>query len=289
MPNTSIPATAEGMPKATRRALLWGLAAASTAAAVAVAPDAHGAIATGAQALAGDQAENPELISAYQKFYEACVERNEAQQAREWLADEWKHRWPLAPEALLWGANAQDGRYTDDGERDIIGRYLIRDTADLTKRMSAKYRRANPKTCFALLTSSRERSRIEDLKKSTPKGRTPKALARNQALRNEAIRKCERNIVLAEHYEAETARLRRISGADTVQQRVTNADAWLRKAADEVSQCEARTLAGLGMKADVLAVTAGDLMELTKSDATPLGQMARFIESVAEIAGRAAA
>ncbi|MCV9943017.1 hypothetical protein [Rhizobium sp. BT-175] len=285
MPNEAVAATAEGLSNTTRRALLWGLAAASTAAAVAVAPDAHGAASLDPTS---DQTENPELISAYQKFYDACVELTEARQAREWLADEWKHRWPLAPEALLWGANAQDGRYIDDGERDIIGRYLIRDTADLTKRMSAKYRRANPRTCFSLLTSTRERARMEDLKNSTPKGRTPKALERNQAFRNEAIRKCEQNIVVAEQYEAETARLRRISGADAVQQRVRNADACLRKAADEVSLCEARTLAGLGMKADALTVSASDLMKLTESDATPLGQLARLVNSVAQVAGRAA-
>ncbi|MGR8923840.1 hypothetical protein ACU8MB_08835 [Rhizobium leguminosarum] len=288
MPNTSIPAAAEVMPNTTRRALLWGLAAASTAAALAVAPDAHGADVIQAPSLAGDQAENPELIAAYQKLCDACVELKEAQQAREWLADEWKHRWPLAPEALLWGANAQDGRYIDDGERDIIGRYLLRDTADLTKRMSAKYRRENPRTCFSILTSARAREIVADRKKSSPKGRTEKARARNQAMRDDAIRTYEQNIVLAEQYEAETARLRRISGADAVQLRVRNADARQRKAADEVSQCEARTVAGLGMKADALTVTASELMKITKSNDSPLGQLARFVNSVAEVAGRAA-
>lgn len=68
-----------------------------------------------------------------------------------------------------------------------------------------------------------------------------------------------------------------------------DADARLRKAADDVSQCEARTLAGLAMKADALTVAASELMKIGKSDGSPLGQLARFVTSVAEIAGRASA
>ncbi|MGO8023063.1 hypothetical protein [Rhizobium leguminosarum] len=287
MPNTSIPATAEGTPDATRRALLFGLAAASTAAAVAVAPDAHGAGALTSSGLP-DQPESPALISAYQSFCDSCIDLKEAHQAREWLADEWKHRWPLAPEPLLWGANAQDGSYLDDGERDIIGRYIMRDTADLTKRMSAKFRRATPRTCFSILTSSRAREIVEKWKRSSPKGRTEKARVRHQLFRDKMIREYETNIGLAEQYEAETARLREISGADAARLRVKEADDRLLKAANEVSQCPAYTVAGLGMKADALAVTAGALMKITKSDESPLGQIARFIDSVAEVAGRAA-
>ncbi|TAX71787.1 hypothetical protein ELI03_08575 [Rhizobium leguminosarum] len=288
MPNTSIPATAEGMPNATRRAVLWGLAAASTAAAVAVAPDAHGAIAIEAQALPRDQAENPALILACQKFHDVRAELKEAQDSLEWIADEWRHQWPLAPQELLLGANAQDGRYTMPAERDIIGRFLVRDTSDLTKRLAPKFRRENRKTCFVIRTAAEERDHLKKWKRSTPTGRTEKALAQNRAYRLKAIRECEQRVQLAAQYEAETAHLRDISGADAARLRVRDADICLRKAADEVSQCQTLTLAGLAMKADVLAVAAGDLMELTKCDATPLGQMARFIESVAEVTGRAA-
>ncbi|MBY2993758.1 hypothetical protein HF263_03870 [Rhizobium leguminosarum] len=287
MPNDAIAATAEGLPNTTRRALLWGLAAASTAAAVAVAPDAQGA---GALTSSGfpDQPESPALISAYQSFCDASVDLKEAHQAREWLADEWKHRWPLAPEALLWGANAQDGSYLDDGERDIIGRYIVRDTADLTKRMSAKFRRATPRTCFSVLTSSRAREIVEKWKRSSPKGRTEKARVRHELFRDKMIREYETNIVLAEQYEAETARLREISGAEAARLLVKEVDGRVLTAANEVSQCRAYTVAGLGMKADALTVTASALMKITKSDESPLGQIARFIESVAEVAGGAA-
>ncbi|MBB4215583.1 hypothetical protein FHT79_002752 [Rhizobium sp. BK212] len=286
MPNTSIPATAEGMPNATRRALLWGLAAASTAAAVAVAPDAHGAGVVRAPSLACDQAENPKLISAYDKFYDACAELKEAQDALEWLADEWRHQWPLAPEELLVNANAQDNRHSTAAERDIIGRFLLRDTSTVTKGLSREFREKTRQTCFTLLTSEKARELLDRWERHAPKGRTEKSLARNVAFREEAIKECTRDIGLAERYEAQTARLRTISGVDAAQARVRDASTRMRKVADEVSRCDARTMTGLGMKADALTVTASELMKLTESDGTPLGQFARLVKSVAEVAGR---
>ncbi|TLX12481.1 hypothetical protein FFR93_17010 [Rhizobium sp. MHM7A] len=287
MPNETILAAAEGLPCATRRALLFGLAAASTTAAIAVAPDAQGADLVQTQALAV-QAENAELVTAYQKFDAACTELKTAHDELEWLADEWRHQWPLAPEELLLGANAQDGRYTVPAERDIIGRFLVRDTSELTKRLSPKFRRENSKTCFAVRTAEEEREILKRWRQSTPKGRTEKALARNRAYRIQSIKECELRIQLAERYEAETSRLRQVSGVDAAKLRVAKADTRLLAAANDVSQCQARTLAGLGMKADALAVTAAALMKATKFDTGPLGQLARFVDSVADVAGRAA-
>ncbi|MDK4726406.1 hypothetical protein [Rhizobium phaseoli] len=272
-----------------RRALLLGFTAASAITVVAVAPNAQGAVVSPELGISGDQAENPELITAYERFYEACAELKDAKDRLEWLADEWRHQWPLAPEELLLGANAQDGRYILPAERDIIGRYLVRDTSDLTKRLAPKFRRENRKTCFVLRTADEERDLLKRWVQSKPTGRTEKALERNRAYKIKAIQECELRIQLAEQYEAETARLREVSGADAARQSVRDADARLRKAADDVSKCEARTLIGLGMKADALTVTAGELLKLTKSDATPLGQLSRFVTSVAEVAGRASA
>ncbi|MGZ2458708.1 hypothetical protein [Rhizobium anhuiense] len=274
------------LPSISRRKLLMG---AASAAAAAIAPDAHGAVAIQALGISADRTENPELISAYDKFCDACAEMKEAQDALEWLADEWRHQWPLAPEELLLGANAQDGRYTMPAERDIIGRYVVRDTSGLTKRLAPKFRRENRKTCFVIRTADEERELLKRWKRSAPTGRTEKALARNRACRIKAITECELRIQLADHYEAETARLRQVSGADAARLRVKDADILLQKAADEVSKCQACTVAGLAMKADALTVTAGALMKITKSDESPLGQIARFIESVAEVAGRASA
>ncbi|MBX4954277.1 hypothetical protein HJB76_02050 [Rhizobium lentis] len=285
MQNTLVLAAAEGLPNSTRRALLFGLAVASTTAAIAVAPGAQGADLVQTQALAV-QAENPELVTAYQKFDAACADLKRAHDELEWLADEWRHQWPLAPEELLLGANAETGRYTVPAERDIIGRYLVRDTSELTKRFPAKFRREFRNTCFTLRTSQDERERLQTWLQRTPTGRTAKSLEENRAFRLKAMQECELRIHLAEQYEAETARIRRISGADAAQQRVKDADAQVYEAADEVSRCQARTITGFKMKADALAITASGLITLTGSD-SPLGQIARFVNSVAEFAGRA--
>lgn len=282
-------AMAAELPTMSRRKLLLGMAAASTAAAVAVAPHAHGAVVGNTYNVSVDQAENLELISAYDAFDVARAELKEAQDSLEWLADEWRHQWPLAPEELLLGANAQDGRYILPAERDIIGRYLVRDTSDLTTRLAPKFRRENRKTCFVIRTANEERGHLKRWVQSKPTGRTEKALERNRAYRIKAIQECQLRIQLAEQYEAETARLRRVSGADAARQNESDAYARLQKAADDVSQCEARTIVGLGMKADALMVTASELMKIPKSDSSPLAQLARFVTSVAEVAGRASA
>ncbi len=279
MPNATILAAAEGMPNTTRRNLLIGLATASTAAAVAVAPKAHGADAAGEL-----QAENPELIAAYSRFVDARTKLAEAKDALEWLADEWKHRWPLAPEEILMGANAQDGRYTTlPAERDIIGRYVLRNTSDLTQRLSARFRRELDRTCFSLATSAQEKERLERWRNQKITGRTEKALARNQAFADKSIRECELRLQLAERYEAETGRLRELSGVEAAQKLVKESEKSLLRAADDISFIPAHTPVGLCLKADALEPGAGRILELSIGDCTGLGHIARFVQSVRQV------
>jgi len=277
MPNATIQAAAEGMPNTARRNLLLGLATATTAAAIAVVPTAHAA-----DAQAEIQAENPELISAYARFVDARTKMAEAKNSLEWLADEWRHRWPLAPEALLVNANADNGRY-DHAERDIIGRYLYRDTCDLTRRFSAKQRRELPRVCFQVRTSEELRQTRSEWEARTPKGRTEKALARNIAFREEVLRECDLLLPVAERYEAETTSLRAMAGAAAKQMALALATKELLAASDDISFLPVRTLAGLEMKAEALQPTAGKLMELSMDDRSGLGQLARFIKSVVEV------
>jgi hypothetical protein len=106
----------------TRRRVLLGLGAATASAAVVGTP-------TGAKSATVARAENPELLKAYKALQDARTEEAKAKDALEWLVDEWRHLWPLAPEALLGGANADRyGRDDNNAERDIAGRYLKRDT-----------------------------------------------------------------------------------------------------------------------------------------------------------------
>lgn len=284
MPNATIQAAAEGMANTTRRNLLIGLATTLTAAAVVIGPKAHAA-----DPEVEIQAENPELIAAYTRFTDARSELAEAKDALEWLADEWKHLWPLAPEEMLMGANAQDGRYsTLPAERDIIGRYIMRDKSELTKRLSPKFRQEGGRTCFSLATSAQEMELLERWKKRKITGRTEKALARNQALANKSIKEGEVRIKLAEQYEAETASLRKLSGVEAAQQRIEEITASVLRAADDISFLPALTAIGLCMKADALETTAGKILELTIDECSGLGHIARFVKSVRQVSEAAA-
>jgi len=89
-------ANARAMPELNRRRLLIGLAA-STAAAPTVAIANTDAISGAADEIE----ENPDLIAAWHQHREAEAEYWTAKDELGWLADEWKHLWPLAPEGIL--------------------------------------------------------------------------------------------------------------------------------------------------------------------------------------------
>ncbi|MGR9169613.1 hypothetical protein [Rhizobium sp. KDH_Rht_773_N] len=277
-PKSITPTAVIGNSDVSRRALLLGLAAASTVAAVAVAPEARGGETT---VTTTALIENPELVTAYDKFQAACVELKAAVNDMEWLADEYRHRWPLAPEELLLNANAQDNRFsTVAAERDIVGRFLLRDTSVLTKRLPRKFREIEPKTCFTLLTTEKAHELLERWRQHVPTGRTEKSLDRNRAFREAAIRDCERDLALAVQYEAETSRLRKEAGADAAIKRVKDADKRVSAAAAEISFLPALTLEGLWMRASAANVGAYELIRLVSEDSTPLGQLARLVTSV---------
>lgn len=262
-----------------RRSLLLGMAAASAAVAVAPTPARPAS-----ESAAAPMGENPELVAAYDRFSEACTELKTAKANLDWLADEWRHRWPLAPEELLLNANADDKRHSTAGaERDIIGRFLLRDTSTVTKRLSREFREKTRQACFTLLTSEKAREQLDRWERHAPKGRTAKSLARNLAFREEAIKDCTRDIALAEQYEAETARLRKASGADVALQRVKDADRKLNSAAAAVSFLPALTLEGVGMKATAAGIGAHEMIKLVSEDKSPLGQLARLAGSVLQV------
>lgn len=68
--------------------------------------------------------ENPDLLQAHERMIAARTELADAKSALEWIADEWRHLWPLAPEELLGGANA--GFSDTTAERDIVGNRVAR-------------------------------------------------------------------------------------------------------------------------------------------------------------------
>lgn len=80
--------------KTTRRTFLGGAAAASL-------PVTAGTCVavTAIQVEAASPAvvvENPDLLAAYVRLQDAQAELHAAKDALEWIADEWRHLWPLA-------------------------------------------------------------------------------------------------------------------------------------------------------------------------------------------------
>ncbi|BCG88527.1 hypothetical protein MesoLj113c_46370 [Mesorhizobium sp. 113-3-9] len=108
MPNVPVRAAAEGMPNLSRRRLLLGLAAASTAAAV-------GTVAAHAGAKAAP-VENPDLIAignltpAIEQAYVDAWEHEES------VVRKWAPKWPTAPAALTAKPS-----HSSELERDFFG------------------------------------------------------------------------------------------------------------------------------------------------------------------------
>ncbi|EUB95904.1 hypothetical protein PMI07_002392 [Rhizobium sp. CF080] len=282
MANTkAITSTATTEPALSRRQMLTGFAATSASVAVLAAPSP--AKSATAAAL---PAENPDLLQAHAQLLAARAEYAEAEAALEWLADEWKHLWPLAPEDLLEGAHAESRYATrDNAERDIIGRLLMRDTSVLTKRLNRRQREAIRVTCFHLTTAEQAKERLADWENHTPTGRTEKSLARNQAFRTEMIQKYRERLVLAQAYEAETSRLRKVSGVNAAKERISDAKTKIDRAASKISRVPAFTPAGLAIKAKIL--TASPVFALEIKSNGFLGDTARLIQAVIDMAGRA--
>lgn len=261
----------------TRRRVLLGLGAATASAAVVVAPSV-------AKSETVARTENPELLKAHEALKDARNEFSEATDALAWIADEWKHLWPLAPEALLGCANADRYSHDDDAERDIIGRYIKRDTSALTHRLpTARQRQKSPFLCFSVLTPDEASERLEFWKKNTPKGRTEKALATNKATREKFITDFEEKLILAHRYRSETDSIRKAAGVQEAKDRIQATKENIAKIARDISLIEAFTHQGLLVKADALAENPLLKLEYELGDRGVLGDVGRFIQAVRDM------
>lgn len=232
--------------------------------------------------------ENIDLIYAFQRFKEARDELAAAKDALEWLIDEWRHRWPLAPEEILGGANA-DGRFgsaPDNAERDIAGRFVFRDTAPLTTRLTRKMRGRNPRLCFSIETPEQIQAGIDRWQTPRP-GRTAASIARNLVEQQRILAKYRAALPLSRAYHAETERLRKASGVAQVTHRIKVAETAFDRACRDVSHEKAYTFEGLRMKAEVLQVHDNGLAIHLLPKGGAIGGMARFIEATLDVIGRA--
>ncbi|CDN96055.1 hypothetical protein [Agrobacterium tumefaciens] len=271
--------------KTTRRTFLGGAAAASlpVTAGTCVAVTAIQAEA----ATSAPVAENSDLLAAYARLQDAQAELHAAQDALEWIADEWRHLWPLAPEELLLGAHAGYWGRSDGAERDIVGRLLVRDTSALCKRFSKRQRQETPTACFFVMASDDVEETLEALRNRKPGGKSEKTLAKSRADLEAAIDRFEHKLVLAQEYETSTAMLREAAGVDAAKRRINDAETSVAVISSEISKLPAFTHEGLVIKAD--AIRASGIFEALRRSEGVLPEMARFIEQVIAMGGRTSA
>lgn len=270
--------------KTTRRTFLGGVAAASLPA-TAGACGAATAIQAEAAAPAA-VAENPKLLDAFERLTSAQAELAEAKSALEWIADEWRHRWPLAPESILGLANA-DSAYgsREDAERDIIGRYLRRDTSGLKDRLSARMRSNSPTLCFSVPTVEAIEEKIRGVQEWKNRGRTEATREKQRLAAARLIEKFNKDIELSREYYAETDRLRKAAGVAEAKARIERAKHAYFLASSDVSHLPAFGPEGRKIKLAAL-VGSGFLDDFSKTPGI-IGEMARFIQAEYEMKRRA--
>ncbi|MDP9572638.1 UNVERIFIED_ORG: hypothetical protein J2W66_003131 [Agrobacterium larrymoorei] len=217
-------------------------------------------------------AERPELINAHKRLLAAREELKEAKSALEWIADEWRHVWPLAPEEILgfWGADRGVGA-SHKPERDIIGNFLYRDA------------RGRTRDCFSVDTPEDVQWWIDNFRKRKARGRTPETLRKSQEVIERNLCLHERNLELAIAYQKKTAELREKAGIPGAKSRINRADKVIEAICTEISLIPALGYAGLAIKAD--ALKSSGIFDAAYRG--PLKEMGLFIQAVLDMNARA--
>ncbi len=276
-PNDATRAVAEALPEINRRRMLLGLTATTatlTAAAVAVSE---------AKSAASDEIEeNPELVAVWKQCRDAETEYRAAKDALGWLADEWKHLWPLAPQEILAMASVSPTSHTKGIEKDIIGRPILRETAGMTANLSTKFRAAHDRVCFYIDDPEEIANHLAEVRKREPGGRTPKSREKRRKAHEQYLAKLEVRLGLATEYHAETKRLREAAGVDAARERIKDAKARLEAASASISKLPSRTLVGLRLKTDILIYTL-ERMGLSRNDDFLFGAMWRLAEDTMDV------
>jgi len=227
-----------------RRNVLMGLAAVPTVAAPAA-----------VTASPIEAEERQTLIKAWEDFRAAEAEYYAAKDALEWLADEWKHLWPRAPESARW--HGSDGIV----EADIAGR-------------SYRDERGYVISLKTLKELARGREWVE--------AQQPRKRVKDRAKEEQRLLKWKREwlaeIDEAEAYYDRIAKLRTAAGAEAANKRVDTALVAMTAAATRVSKEPARTLYGVRLKADAVLGT----MEAygIKADNSFIGDAQRLADAV---------
>lgn len=284
MSKRMFPAAAEGMPNFSRRIFLHGMGSAAAVAGVVAAPAV-------ADAAIPAQAENPELLRLHEQLTAQLAERAAAEADIARIADEWRDRWPLAPEDLLGIAIKAEERAYDDGmwraERNIAGRVLFRNPTTFSRRTVRRYRAdvlTGPVAFYIEKTDHIEKI-LRDWENTPPRGRSPAALARNTKWRAGVISDRQNRLRLARQYDAETENVLDVSGMNAAKKRLSRADDVVCVTRELLSRELAWTHSGLSLKAQVMCDELGENGSRPSADAfagTPLGRLYRLVHQMVD-------
>jgi len=231
---------------------------------------------------ASSSAADAPLYDLISQFAVAQAELGKAKSDLEWLVDEWRHRWPLAPEEILRGVGRQDTNW-HKCERDIAGRLLERETASLTHRFTKEWREKHPRESFHLVPSERLAEQIADVR-SRPI-RTPAGMVRQRKQQEAMLRQLEKEFELAKAYEEETERLRELSGVEDLKARIRSAEQKVIRLQNAVYAYKPKTTAALHAKADFVLREC----EAFKGAPSMIGLICGFAEDILRLRDQEAA
>ena len=233
-----------------RRTALARMAAAPAALAVGAVP----ALAEHASENISIAAPDVSLAALIERHRAAVADLKAAKDAVQWIVDEYRHLWPLAPEEILLFPYAEwrvgKGPVV---ETDISGRPLMRETAPLTSRLSREYRGENKKACFSLLTPNEIAESLAHWEGRRPRARTEKGRIKEAKLRAKYMAQHGRALPLARDYFAVTEGLRTASGVEAAKQRVSRCQAATEKLGEEIARYPVTTFDDLLAKANAVA------------------------------------
>ncbi|KQZ80902.1 hypothetical protein ASD64_11470 [Mesorhizobium sp. Root157] len=245
------------MPEINRRRFLINTATAGAAVAVAV-PAAEPAMAMPGAVNIVPKA-SPDIETAFKAVTDARRELVAAKDARDWLADEWRHLWPRAPESMRWY-----GFMSGTFETDIVDRSMLDDSGKAIKIKSSK-------------EVSDHRALMEH----------PRPLRANASARVKERAEQWRQTGLAdveemEAYLAETEKLREAAGSGAVIARVREAEKDLDRAISALMEVPVANVADLHIKARA-ALISSDSKDFTPEMARCFPILGAFVNVVFDV------
>lgn len=193
---------------------------------------------------------SPALREAYDEWRSACADITKTKEDLEWLVAEWRHLWPLAPEPIVWRINPPRGEPT--AERDLAGKRVYRDVAELKGRFASFTKANNGRANFCVHSVEELTECLNDAKARKPKGRTPNALENNRKFLARYISDLETQLDHARAYEAEKDRVRELSGVAEAKRKIADARNRAADAAEKVSEMPATNATDIHLKAEVI-------------------------------------